>query len=135
MNNDIAFEIRWRKALIKKLIPFAEKFSKRAENQRTKQIDRQSELRSLYPTEEEAHEAFGYGNITEDEYLQIAEDLAIPDKPTNDSAARDELYDLISRLKREVKDFEWELLPEREREAIKVANAEFRNSIKARNQS
>lgn len=135
VNKDLLFEIRWRKALIKKLVPFTEKFSKRAESMKAKEIAKQSNLRSLYPSEEEAHEAFGYGEITEDEYRQIAENLAVPDAPTIDSAARDEMKEFISRLKREVKDFEWEMLPEEKRDAIRNANDKYRNSILANNEN
>lgn len=118
MNNVEHFEIEWRRLLIKKLQPLLTKLNKVADGDLKAAFDRQAGIRELYPTPEDAHEAFGQGWITEDEYRSIAEMLET-ETVTHATAARDEVKSLMTRYRREIKDFEWEALPEAEKQRIR----------------
>jgi hypothetical protein len=110
-------EIEWRETLVKALQPSLKSLVKKHE----KELEKKRMLReklSVYNTEEEAKEAFGYGDITEEEYRQITDEFEIFDMTadmTAVSASLDELIHIISRLKSEIRYFEWEDLPEEEK--------------------
>jgi hypothetical protein len=125
MNNVEQFEIEWRRLLIKNLQPLLTKLNKAADGDIQAVIDRQSEIRELYPTQEDAHEAFGQGWITEDEYRSIVEMLET-ETVTHATAARDELKSLMNRYRREIKDFEFEALPEAEKQRIREQQEQHR---------
>jgi hypothetical protein len=130
MTNDeiiaINFEIAWRELLIKKLTYVQTKLNKETTAQVEAKRARQSELRSLYPSAEAAHEAYGWGFITEDEWREIEQELESVNASTEVSAARDELKSFITRLRREIRDLKWELLPQDEQERIRKSRERMR---------
>ncbi|MCB8818669.1 hypothetical protein [Desulfosporosinus shakirovi] len=130
MNHDIAFEIEWRKLLISKMARTLNALKKNSEAEKAAILARQTKISELYPTAQEAHDAYGYGYITEDEYRTITKKLASVDIPTATSAASDELRDIVSRLKKQIRDLEWEALPESEREAIRLRTERHVSEIK-----
>ena len=130
-SKDIEFEVEWRKLLISRLARVQTTLNKAAEAEQAAAVTRQAEIRELYPTEEEAHEAFGNADITEDEYRAIAAQLQSATAATPTSAARDELRDILSRLRRAIRDLEWETLPDAEKERIRQSGEKFKDRIKA----
>ncbi|OPY61140.1 MAG: hypothetical protein A4E56_02247 [Pelotomaculum sp. PtaU1.Bin065] len=131
MEPNIAFEIEWRKLLITKLSRALTALNKSAAAEKEATITRQAEIRELYPTKEEAHEAFGYGYITEEEWRSIAEQLESVNAPTITSAARDELRDILSRLRKDIRDLEWEAMPEADRERVRQNIAKHKDKRRA----
>lgn len=131
MDNTAAtqLEIEWRKLLVSRLQTPQRNIRKAIATEREAAETRQADIRQMSPTAEAAHEAFGYGYITEDEYLAIAEQLQSVNLPTAITCAAAELAEIIGRLKREIRDLEWELKPEVERERIRQANAEYKADI------
>lgn len=127
-NNDLLFEIQWREKLLSSLSPTLTTYNKHVTKERQAAMERQAEIRKLYPTPEDAHEAFGYGNITEDEYREIAEQLESVNI-TVYTAARDELKSFMSRLRREIKDFTWESTPKEEKERIRANNEQYKQTL------
>lgn len=131
MESDIAFEIEWRKLLIAKLSRTLTALNKSAAAEREAAITRQAEIRELYSTEEEAHEAFGNGYITEEEWRAIAEQLESVNAPTITSAARDELRDILSHFRKDIRDLEWEAMPEADRERVRQNIAKHKDKRRA----
>jgi len=125
MNNAEQFEIQWRRLMLDKLKPLLTRMNKAADEEIKTAEARQAEIRELYPTKEEAHEAYGYDYITEDEYRSIVERFETK-TITPAIAARDELKSLMSRYRREIKDFEWEILSEFEKQHINEKNKNFK---------
>ena len=125
--SDIEFEIAWRKRLAASLARVLTTYNKNAEKEHLERVARQAGLREAYPDEEAAQEAFGYGEISEAEYRAIVDQLDEANEPTMCSAARDELRQYIGRLRQGIRDFEWQLLPETEKERINKQNEERRN--------
>jgi hypothetical protein len=132
MDSNMQFEIQWREKLLSSLARVLTAYNKQVDAERQEAINRQLEIRALYPTPEEAQDAFGYGDITEDAYRGIVEQLESVASPTILSAARDELKEFISRLRREIKGFEWDALPEAEKERIRQSNDQFKADLKRR---
>jgi Lhr-like helicase len=88
-----------------------------------------------YSSYEDAQEAYGYGNITFDEFERVAklfEGLEEKPKVTAVGAAHDELAHFISRLRREIRGFEWEMLPDEEKERIERETEERHAIIEIR---
>lgn len=131
MDSNIAFEIGWRKLLITKLSRILTALNKSSAAETNAAIAWQSEIRERYPTADEAHEAFGWGYITEEEYRTIAEQLESVNAPTITSAARDELRDILSRLRKDIRDLEWEAMPEADRERVRQNIAKYKNKRRA----
>jgi len=129
MENENKFEIQYRELLIRRLNYLLVKLNKEVDSEINGRIARQDDIRSKYPDEEAAHEAFGWGYITEDEYLQIAGQLDSVNDPTTLSAARDELRDFIARLKREIKNFKWSMLSDKEKDDIQKSNEALKDRI------
>ncbi|MCL2301097.1 MAG: hypothetical protein FWC27_13220 [Firmicutes bacterium] len=97
-----------------------------------KRLARAKEL-SAYENEEEAHEAYGNGYITFEEYDAIRErfDHAEPGSAAMSAAeaALDELQGIIHRLQREIRDLKWSALPEEEKQRIQTGNDAYREKL------
>lgn len=125
------FEITWRKELIKRLQSPMNTLTRKYEKEQAQKQKRVEELRQ-YSSSEEAHEAYGYAYITLDEYEQICKDFENVEKILSPvAAAREELRTIISRLKEDVRYFEWEKLSDSEKREIEKSNEIYRNNIRA----
>lgn len=122
-------EIDCRQMVVDRLARVLTKLNKDADAEHTAAVDRQAELRASYPTADDAHEAWGWGYITEAEYNAIANQLSEADMPTVTSAARDTLRDILAHLRREIRDLKWEALPEAEKERIRKVQSDYREGI------
>jgi len=128
------FEIEWRRYLLDKFKPLLTKLNKAADEQIKAAEARQAEIREIYPTYEAAHEAYGYAYITEDEYRSIVE-MFETKKVTPTTVARDELKSLMARYRREIKNFEFETLPEAEKQLIRTRQDQYRQEHERRMES
>ena len=124
------FEIEWRKLLVNRLTPVLTRLNKAYDMEQAEKIARQSEIRKLFPTAEEAHEAFGNGYITEDEWRDIEQQLDSVNENTPTSAARDELKEMLAKLRREIRDFEYSMLSDTEKDRIRRSNDEYAEKLR-----
>ena len=133
MDSATELEIEWRKELLARLQAPLKVLQRKASKEAEKRLARAQEL-SAYETEEEAHEAFGYGEITLDEYYSIKDrfDNVEPGGVTVTAAeaALEELQDFMHRLQSEIKDLEWSALPEAEKQRIQASNEAYRAALK-----
>jgi|GEM_PF-6514114 len=119
---DIKFEIRCRKLLLKKLETLERRLKQAVNKEAEKRNQRYNSLRD-YKTPEEVADAYGYGDIARDEYERLMdsfknEEMEAAATVTPNSAALEMLAEFTGRLKRDIQYFEFELLPENERERI-----------------
>jgi len=125
---DSVLEIAWRKELVKRLQSPMNSLTRKITKEQELKQKRLEELKK-YSTPEEAHDAYGYGYITWDEYEQIRQDFDTADKIVSPvEAARDELQSIIARLASEIRYFEWDKLSDAEKLEIEQKNEEWRNN-------
>ena len=127
----LRFEINCRRLLLKKLEPIKKRFQSTVASENASHEDAKAQLLGTYESVEEAHEAFGYGEITEEQYRFIADGVEAPAVSLN-SAALDLLNDFIVQLTRQIKDFVWEDLPLAERERIRQSNEQYIANLQAK---
>jgi hypothetical protein len=97
------FEITWRKELLKRLRAPMNTLTRQVAKEQERTLKRIAELKQ-YSSPEEAHEAYGYGYITLDEYDEIRRDFETAEKTvTPVAAAMGELQSIISGLSDEEK--------------------------------
>jgi hypothetical protein len=81
-----------------------------------------------YSSPEDAHEAYGYGYITWDEYEQIRQNFETSEEMVSPvGAAKDELRTIIARLEKDIRYFEWEGLSDEEKHKIEQQSEKRRN--------
>lgn len=136
MDADLKFEIACRKLLLKRLQTPLNTLERARDKEAGKYNDRVTII-SEYNTREEAHDAFGYGYITEDEYRHVCALFDTGEQIreggiTAAGAAIDMLLEFMGRLKREIRDFEWEALPEEERKRRSQATEKYKEELHAR---
>jgi len=130
MDADLKFETDCRKLLLQRLQTPLNTLNRTRDKELAAHDARVSSL-AEYESPEAAHEAFGYGYITEDEYRKVCEHFETGEqiragRVTKTGAAIEMLQEFMVRLKREIKDFEWEALPEEERERIRQAEEKWK---------
>lgn len=131
VTKDIQFEIDCRELALTKMGAAIKNLKKADSIAKATHEARRKLLLGSYQTVEEAHDAFGYGYITENEYRAIAEGLEAPYEKSVESAAYEILHDFAVRLKQEIKDFKWEALPQDEKDRIRRANDEYKAGLQA----
>jgi hypothetical protein len=132
----IKFEIDCRELLIKKLQTAEKSLTK----MKKKDIDKDKSLKGLknlinYKTIEDVDLAWGYAEITSekhDKLLKIFEGFEELEQgiETKSSVALEILREYTGRLKRDIRDFKWKLLPDSEKDRIHKSNEEFHEKIK-----
>ena len=128
--DDNEFEIRCRRYLVKRLAVLKndiEKTVAKEKEARKTQIERLCRFKDM----DEAVEAYGYGDITEDEYQEVCDALEkgaafVEFTKTPKAASLEILKDFIRRQEREIDDFEWSMKSPEEQARIQKENAEFR---------
>ena len=115
-------EITAREELLRRLERPLKLLKDRATVQRTKRLLKEQAFRE-YRTVDEAHEAYGYGFISEKQYKEIA--VAIENKDEElatlvfpEEAAASILCRFMNRLINEIETFKFELLPPEEQSRI-----------------
>jgi len=127
-------EIAWREELIKRLQAPLNTLNRKYEAEQLQRNNRLKELET-YSSVEDAQEAYGYGNITLEEYDFICGSLKEHEKEhenivTPISAAREELLSIISKYEKDIRYFKWEALSDEEKEAIEQKNADYKQKLK-----
>jgi len=129
--DDIAFEIKCRQYLVKRLGILKRDLEKTVAKEQEVRKARIKEL-CEYEDAEQAQEAYGNADITLEEYNAVRDVLEkgakFAESKTPKFAALEILVDFMVRQNREIRDFEWELKTPEERERIEKFNAEFRAS-------
>ena len=136
--NELQLEIKARKELVKRLAYPLDQLSKADAKERTKREERAAAL-SEYKTQEDAHEAYGYDLITEEEYQAICEALEAGEKYVTEtmtpvSLAMKILRDFIRRIESESRSLEFELLPPEEQTKRMEAAEKQREEMAARHE-
>lgn len=125
---EIRKEIKARRIVIKKLdtaLRALERIAKR------EQFERQTEREKLmeYKTYNEAQDAYGWGQITEEEFDKIVKFLDDTEEYLNIRTANDLAIKIIrsfrGELSGEIDAIKFDLLPKREQEKIKARNQEI----------
>lgn len=129
-------EVDCRNILLKKLEAVKTSLGKVVDKETAKRAERIA-VQSEYSTVEEAHEAFGWGSITYEEYIEVVASIEdgkkfVEETQTKNSLALEMLNDFMKILKRDAKGWEWEMLPEKEKDAIRKSSEEYREKMEAR---
>lgn len=116
-------EIAAREQLLRRLERTLKLLNNRANVRRKNMILKERALRGEYRTVDEAHEAYGYGFISEKQYKEIAEAIENKDEEIAalvfpEQAAASILFDFMRRLMNEIEAFKFELLPPEEQSRI-----------------
>lgn len=129
MSSDLQFEIKCREYLVKRLGVLRRDIEKTVAKEKEVREKRKNKL-CEYETIEQAQEAYGYGDITLEEYDEIYEVLekavGFAEVKTPKAAALEILLEFMGRQKSEIRDFEWELKTPEEQERIIKSQEEFR---------
>lgn len=126
---NILLEIKARKELLKRLEAVSKRLSEKVEKQKKQ---RQEEFDSLkkWSSVEEAHEAYGWDMITEEEYWDICDFFDNGKKFVEETATKEAVAESIlnrfkEKLYNEIHSFEFDLLPPSEQQRIREKNAEI----------
>jgi hypothetical protein len=136
-DNAIRFEIEWRDLLITKLESAGRALAKARNAEEAAIAARIADL-SVYETEYEIMEAYGWEHITESERDRLLDVLRKKDEDietlhsTVSGAALEELRAFTARLKSDVRSLNWELLPDEEKQRIKQSSAKYKAEMTAR---
>lgn len=132
----LAIEIKTREILLKRLTHPAELLKTAAKKEADRREARVNSVRE-YKTYGEAQEAYGWGMITEQEFSGIAKALEEGDEyiettRTPTELANEMLREYMTRIERERRSFEFDLLPPEEQKRIHRESEERRARIEAR---
>ena len=126
---DLKIELKARKLVLAKLETALKPLQAKAERQRTDRAVRREVILGEYKTYDEAHEAYGYGYITEKDFEEIVDFLENSQKkvdaPDAEAIAASIIKDWIKRMNSDIYHFEFELKPPEEQEEIRRKNEEF----------
>lgn len=119
---DLKLGIRANKEVLRRLETPIKRLREKVERERTDRAVRRQALRE-YKTESEIMEAYGWGQITDDEQRELLAGLEgdriyVEETPTVNSEALSVLEDFASRLRREIDSFQFDLLPPKEQDRI-----------------
>ena len=127
---DTKIELKARKLVLAKLESALKPLAAKAERNRVDRAVRRETLLGEYKTYEEAHEAYGYGYISEKEFEEITEFLESSQKkvdaPDAEAIAADILKGWIKLTKSDIDHLEFELKSPEEQEEIRRKKEEFR---------
>lgn len=130
--HDNEFEVKCRKYLLKRLGVLERDIEKVVEKEK---YGRKKQIEELckYKNTDEAQEAYGYEEITDEEFREICDVLEkgaafVEFTKTPKAAALEILHDFMHRQERDIADFEWEMKSPEEQEQIWKANEEFREA-------
>ena len=127
---DLKIELKARKLVLAKLETALKPLQAKAERQRTDRAVRREVMLGEYKTYDEAHEAYGYGYITEKEFQEIVDYLENSQKkvdaPDAEAIAADIIKRIIKHMNSDIYHFEFELKSPEEQEDILKRNEQFR---------
>lgn len=136
---ELKLEIRARKELLKRL-EYPQKLLKAAAEKEQQKKKERIENLTQYKSYREAQDAYGWDIITEEEFDEIVNILekgteAIENEISPIEAAKIILDKFIGGLMYEIAGFEFELLPEKEKERVRLHNDEIMAKRKARDEA
>ena len=119
---DLKLGIRANKEVLRRLETPIKRLREKVERERTDRAVRRQALRE-YKTESEIMDAYGWGQITDDERRELLDGLEgdriyVEETPTVNSEALSVLEGFASRLRREIDSFQFDLLPPKEQDRI-----------------
>ena len=119
---DLKLGIRANEEVLRRLETPIKRLREKVKRERTDRAVRRQALRE-YKTESEIMEAYGWGQITDDEQRELLAGLEgdriyVEETPTVNSEALSVLEDFASRLRREIDSFQFDLLPPKEQDRI-----------------
>lgn len=134
--NSLAFEIKVRTILLKRLNHSAELLKAAARKEADKRKERVESVRE-YKTFEEAQDAYGWGLLTAEEFQNVSKalesgDAYIETGRTPTELADEMLHEFMGRIEREISSFEFKLLPPEEQARIRKGSEERRMRMEAR---
>lgn len=134
--NSLAFEIKVRTILLKRLNHSAELLKAAARKEADRRKERVESVRE-YKTFEEAQDAYGWGLLTAAEFQNVSKalesgDAYIETGRTPTELADEMLHEFMGRIEREISSFEFELLPPEEQARIRKESEERRIRMEAR---
>ena len=123
----LKLEIQSGKVLVNEYKRLREKYAKKIEAQKNKKASKFDRLLADYPTWEDAHEAWGMDYITKTEFETLEKiynekDIALA-IPNVNEAVYETFDNLIKAETANIRDCEWELLPEEDKERIRLETA------------
>ena len=125
---DLQFEIRARNIVLKRLKSPLEHARALGEKKKGERIARIEEL-STYKTYEEAHEAYGWGYLNDEEFQEVVDFLEKNEEMKGVKSAEEYAAEIIGAfvagLSKEIASIEFELLPPEEQERIRKKHEEF----------
>lgn len=132
----LTLEIRARREVLRKIENAYKRLKKQAEanyEKRKAKVQSASEYKSI----DEAHDAWGYDCITENEYNEIVKIFEQGEEYVEKQLSPQEvavkiLGEFIGRLNSEIRSFEFELLPPEEQARRLEHEREFREKLKRR---
>jgi hypothetical protein len=110
-------EVAWKKELIKCLQAPIRSLEKATDKEKAKAEAKLSKIKS-FESFEEAQEAYGYGEITLKEledFMAIAKNATTTPR-TPKSLALAELYAIVGQAEKDIKDLEFMMLPDKEKD-------------------
>ena len=137
MDYETKLEIEWRRELLARLQVPLKTLKRRAGREMEKRLRRAQEL-SMYESAEEAHDAYGYAEITWDEYLAVQARFDCVERGGTAmgaaEAALDELQGIMRRLQSQIRDLEWSALPDDEKQRIQASKEAYLAELITRTQ-
>lgn len=128
LRTDYRKEIRARELLCRRLAVPLKQAEAAGEKKRAARFARIDEL-SEYKTYEEAHEAYGYDVISEQEFYAICDALEhhkqLKAEPSPEENAVHMLKEFIGRLQREISYFRYEMLSPKEKAQLRKQSQEI----------
>ncbi len=136
---ELQLELKARRELVKRLAYPLSQLEKADAKEQARREERSAAL-SEYKTQQEAHDAYGYDMITEDEYRQICETLEAGEKYVAETLtpinlALRILRKFVGRMDTEARDIEFELLPVEEQNRRREASEARRAEMEARKEA
>lgn len=137
LRKSIRLEIRARKIVLNRLESPLKWAKVAGEKKKAARAERWAAA-SVYGSYEEAQEAYGCGCITQEEFWEITDILEegqehIDNAISPEEAAADILQEIVARIQKEIHDFEWDLLTEKEKQRIRAENERILERRKNRN--
>jgi len=127
---DLKIELKARQLVLSKLETALKPIEAKAKRQHTDRAVRRETMLREYKTYDEAHEAYGYGYITQKEFEEITALLEnsqkIVDKPDAEAIAASIIKHWIKTTKSDIYYFEFELKSPEEQEEIRQKDEAFR---------
>lgn len=136
IDKNLKLEVDTCELLLKKLETVKVSLAKAVEKERQKRQERADAI-NKYTTQEEIQDAYGYGMITDDERYILLNQLEknqqhVDDTRTKNDLALSEINQIMQKIRKDQIEFEFEMLPEEDKEKRIRQHEEQRTEMEAR---